>query len=102
MNLRLLLCVVCVPLLAAAREPKPRTYDIIIVGDGKTEDDAQAALDPLKAKGTWPARGDGFSITAHVGAYGVPSCFPRANSRPNRFPRWCIGSNETFWMRQPS
>ncbi|RKG92798.1 hypothetical protein D7V88_04885 [Corallococcus terminator] len=37
-------------MLASAKEPKPRTYDIIIVGGGKTEEEAQAALDRLKAK----------------------------------------------------
>ncbi|RKH34849.1 hypothetical protein D7X75_06550 [Corallococcus sp. CA031C] len=44
---------VCVPLLASAREPKPRTYDIIIVGGGKTEAEAQAALDRLKTQVLW-------------------------------------------------
>ncbi|NOK17240.1 hypothetical protein [Corallococcus carmarthensis] len=49
----LLIMAVCVPLLASAREPKPRTYDIIIVGGGKTEAEAQAALDRLKAQVLW-------------------------------------------------
>ncbi|MCY1033448.1 hypothetical protein OV207_18490 [Corallococcus sp. BB11-1] len=52
-NRLLLLLTVCVPLLASAKEPKPRTYDIIIVGGGKTEAEAQAALDGLKAKVPW-------------------------------------------------
>ncbi|MFP2926421.1 tetratricopeptide repeat protein [Pyxidicoccus sp. 3LG] len=49
----LVLLVALVPLAAPAQEPKPRTYDIIIVGGGKTEAEAQAALDRLKEKILW-------------------------------------------------
>ncbi|MGE6763406.1 hypothetical protein ACQKGO_35680 [Corallococcus interemptor] len=51
-RLLLLLCV-CLPLTALAGEPRPRTYDIVIVGGGKTEAEAQAALDKLKEKVLW-------------------------------------------------
>ncbi|MBN8467333.1 hypothetical protein JYJ95_12485 [Corallococcus exiguus] len=51
-RLLLLLCV-CLPFTALAKEPKPRTYDIVIVGGGKTEEEAQAALDKLKPKVLW-------------------------------------------------
>jgi hypothetical protein len=54
MTLRLLFLIpVCLPLVAFAGEPKPRTYDIVIVGGGKSEADAQAALDKLKAQVPW-------------------------------------------------
>jgi hypothetical protein len=49
----LLLLVLLVPVLASAQEPPPRTYDIIILGGGKTEAEAQAALDRLKEKVLW-------------------------------------------------
>ena len=49
----LLLLVAFVPLVASAKEPKPRAYDIIIVGGGKTEAEAQAVLDRLKEKVLW-------------------------------------------------
>ncbi|CAM3928304.1 hypothetical protein [Corallococcus exiguus] len=49
----LLLLSVCLPFTALAKEPKPRTYDIVIVDGGKTEAEAQAALDKLKPKVLW-------------------------------------------------
>ena len=49
----LLLPLVLLPLLASAKEPKPRTYDIIILGGGKTEAEAQAPLEALKKKVLW-------------------------------------------------
>ncbi|MCP3143105.1 tetratricopeptide repeat protein [Pyxidicoccus xibeiensis] len=49
----LLLLVALVPFVASAQAPKPRTYDIIIVGGGKTEAEAQATLDALKSKVLW-------------------------------------------------
>ncbi|RYZ40022.1 MAG: hypothetical protein EOO71_17735 [Myxococcaceae bacterium] len=54
MTLRLLVCLAAlVPLVASAKEPKPRSYEIIIVGGGKTEAEAQAALERLKEKVLW-------------------------------------------------
>ncbi|MBZ4421341.1 tetratricopeptide repeat protein [Myxococcus sp. RHSTA-1-4] len=54
MTARLLLLLVSLaPVLASAKEPRPRTYDIIIVGGGKTETEAQAALDRLKERVLW-------------------------------------------------
>ncbi|NNB94213.1 hypothetical protein HI113_09890 [Corallococcus exiguus] len=51
-RLLLLLCV-CLPFTALAQAPKPGPYDIVIVGGGKTEEEAQAALDKLKPKVLW-------------------------------------------------
>jgi tetratricopeptide (TPR) repeat protein len=59
-----LLCVL-LPLAAPAREPKPRTYDIIIVGGGKTEAEAQAALDRLKEKVLWVRVARGGYLGVH-------------------------------------
>ncbi len=55
MNARVLLLVVTavLPVLASAQAPKPRDYDIIILGGGKTEAEAQAVLDRLKEKVLW-------------------------------------------------
>ncbi|MFP2908487.1 hypothetical protein ACLESD_26225 [Pyxidicoccus sp. 3LFB2] len=49
----LLLLVTLVPVVASAQAPKPRNYDIIILGGGKTEAEAQAVLERLKAKVLW-------------------------------------------------
>lgn len=49
----LLLLVALAPIVASAQALKPRAYDIIILGGGKTEAEAQAALDRLKAKVLW-------------------------------------------------
>ncbi|WP_164012246.1 hypothetical protein [Pyxidicoccus trucidator] len=49
----LLLLVALLPAVASAQAPKLHNYDIIIVGGGKTEAEAQAVLDRLKAKVLW-------------------------------------------------
>lgn len=66
MNARLLLLVALLPLAVSAREPKPRTYDIFIIGGGKTEADAQAALDALKAKVVWVRVANGGYLGVHT------------------------------------